>query len=250
MTEFRYSAWEDRSALTTLWQQAFGDETAFIDAFFETAYEPSRSRVAVEEGQIAGMLFWFDCGYRKEKMAYLYAVATDLQFRGKGIATALMKDCEQVLKEQGYDGVILSPGSPELFRFYRDRGYRTLGFRGEERIAAGDPISVREVGIEEYARIRRTLLPEKGIVQEGENLAFLHRFCRFFTGEGFCAVVYRTEAFLPEYLGDARRIPGLLATLGLKEASVRTAEANIPCAMAKWLKDRSPEDFYLGFVFD
>ena len=250
MTEFRYSTWEDRAGLTQLWQQAFGDETPFIDAFFETAYAPVRSRVAVEEGRIAGMLFWFECSYRKEKMAYLYAVATDLSFRGKGIATALMKDCERVLKEQGYDGVILSPGSRELFRFYRERGYRTLGFRREDRIAAGEPVPLREVEPEEYARIRKNLLPEKGIVQEGENLAFLHRFCRFYAGADFCAAVYRTEAFVPEYLGGREGIPGLLGALGLEDASVRTADAVIPCAMAKWLGDRAPEDFYLGFVFD
>ena len=54
MIEFRYTKPEDRPRLTALWQEAFGDTTAYIDAFFETAYAPERSRVALIDGEIMG----------------------------------------------------------------------------------------------------------------------------------------------------------------------------------------------------
>lgn len=250
MTEFRYTTEKDRPALTRLWQEAFGDEIAYIDAFFETAWAPERSRVAVVDGEIAGMHFWFDCELDGQKLAYLYAVATDKRFRGRGVATKLMEDGERLLKERGYAGAILSPGSESLFRFYADRGYETVGFRSEERIMAGAPIPIREVGEQEYAAIRRKLLPENGVRQEGESLRFLHRFSRFYAGEGFCAAVYGSEAFLPEYLGDTKMIPGLLGTLGLGEASVRMPGGDVPNAMGKWFSPADKRRIYLGFVFD
>lgn len=250
MTEFRYTVLEDRPALTKLWQEAFGDGIAYIDAFFETAYAPERSRVAVADGRIAGMHFWFDCQLAGEKYAYLYAVATDSRFRGQGIATALMEEGEALLRERGYAGVLLSPGSASLFRFYEKRGYETVGFRSEERIAAGEPIPVREVGEEEYAALRRKLLPENGVRQEGENLHFLRRFCRFYAGEGFCAAVYQGEEFLPEYLGDRTKLPGLLGALKMKEASVRMIGNDTPCVMGKWFSPADKKTVYLGFVFD
>lgn len=250
MTDFRYTTKKDRPALTKLWQEAFGDEIGYIDAFFETAYAPERSRVAVIDGEIAGMHFWFDCQLDGQKLAYLYAVATDKRFRGRGVATKLMEDGERLLKEHGYAGAILSPGSESLFRFYAGRGYETVGFRSEDRIQAGTPIPIREVGEQEYAALRRGMLPENGVRQEGENLRFLHRFSRFYAGEGFCGVVYGREAFLPEYLGDRKKIPGLLGALGLAEASVRMPGEEIPNAMAKWLSASDIKKVYLGFVFD
>lgn len=250
MTDFRYTSMEDRPMLTRLWQQGFGDEVSYIDAFFETAYAPRRSRVAVVDGVIAAMHFWFDCELEGERLAYLYAVATDKRFRGQGIATALMEDAEAVLKAQGYAGVLLSPGSESLFRFYEARGYQTVGFRSEERVAAGASIPVREVGEAEYARIRAGLLPENGVRQEEENLRFLHRFCRFYTGDGFCAAVNQGEAFLPEYLGATGTLPGLLGALGLQEASVRMPGNDTACIMGKCLFEAYKSRIYLGFVYD
>lgn len=250
MTEFRYTTVEDRSALRKLWQEAFGDTVAYIDAFFETAYAPERSRVAVVDGEIAGMHFWFDCELEGERLAYLYAVATDKRFRGQGIATKLMEDGEALLREQGYAGAILSPGSESLFRFYAQRGYETVGYRTEERISAGEPIPIREVDAAEYAKIRAELLPENGVRQEGENLRFLYRFCRFYAGDRFCAAVYEGEEFLPEYLGDRGNVPGLLGALDLAEASVRMPGTETPCAMGKWFSPADKRQIYLGFVFD
>lgn len=250
MTEFRCTAPGDRPGLTRLWQEAFGDEASFIDAFFETAYAPARSRAAVVDGEIAGMHYWLDCLLGGRKLAYLYAVATDRRFRGQGIATALMEDGERFLREQGYAGAVLSPGSESLFRFYADRGYETVGCRTEERVPAGKPIPIREADPAEYAALRRELLPGNGVRQEGESLALLHRFARFYAGEGFCAAVYRTEEFFPEYLGDREKLPGLVAALGLAEASVRMPGEDTPCVMAKWFSSADRERIYLGFVFD
>lgn len=251
MTEFRFSRTEDRPALTALWQQAFGDENAFIDGFFETGYAPERSRVAVWEGRLAGMLYWFDCDLQGQKIAYVYAVATEKTLRGRGIATGLMEDVHSLLRKQGYAAVVLSPGSEGLYRFYGNMGYVTAGYRRELTFGAGTPIPVRETEPGEYALLRRALLPENGIRQEGVSLAFLHRFARFYAGEGFCATVSRAEPFCMEFLGQDEQIPGFLGAIGLREALVRGPGGMTPNAMVKRFRAiPSGEDFYLGFPFD
>lgn len=250
MTEFRNARPEDRENLTALWEQAFGDGRAYIDAFFETGFSPERSRTAVIGGEIAGMLYWFDCVLGEKTLAYIYAVATDARFRGRGIATGLMENVHVVLRKQGYAGAVLSPGSEPLFRFYKRLGYKTAGYRREERCSAGSRIPVREIGQAEYAALRRKLLPEHGIRQEDASLRFLHRFVRFYGGVDFCAAVSRGESFFPEFLGDPEGIPGLLASLGIPEATVRMPGSDVPCAMVKWFDCRGGGELYLGFPFD
>lgn len=249
MIEDRPSRGEDRTALTKLWQEAFGDEADFIDAFFETGYAPERSRVAEADGKLAGMLYWFDCALGERKLAYIYAVATDARFRGRGIASALMEDVHRKLEREGYDGAVLSPGSESLFRFYEKMGYVTAGFRSQRKVSAGLPVPIREVGPEEYAWIRAGLLPENGLRQEGASLAFLHRFARFYAGEDFCAAVSREGAYCPEFLGDEKNLPGLLGALCLTEAVVRTPGEEKRCTMAKWFRGDG-QKVYLGFPFD
>lgn len=251
MTEYRHTALPDRELLTNLWKQAFGDERAYIDVFFETAYAPERSLGAWVDDTLAGTLYWFDCILDGERVAYLYAVATDRNFRGQGIASALMERTEAILRDRGYAAAVLSPGSESLFRFYQRLGYVTGGFRKEQPVLAGAPVPVQELDGEEYARVRRGLLPAGGIRQEGENLAFLARFARFYAGEGFCAAVFRGDAFCPEYLGAEKLLPGFLGAVGLEAASVRLPGGEVPVAMIKELKKGAlPNPFYLGFPFD
>lgn len=251
MIEFRASRGSDTPALTGLWQRAFGDEKAFVRAFFEAGYAPERSRVAVIHGEIAAMLYWFDCALEERKLAYIYAVATEERFRGKGIASMLMEDTQRHLAVLGYDGTVLCPGSESLFRFYEKMGYVTAGFREETEIYAGAAIPIREVGTAEYARLRARLLPVNGIRQEGANLDFLHRFARFYVGERFAAVVSGDEPFCLEFLGDMEQAPGLLAALGCSRAVVRTPGERCASAMVKWISGADPvEALYLGFPFD
>ena len=78
--------------LRSLWKTAFGDEDAFLDAFFSTAYSPDRCRCIIEDDGIQAALYWFDASCAGHKFAYLYAVATDPAHRGKGLCRKLMED--------------------------------------------------------------------------------------------------------------------------------------------------------------
>ena len=76
--------------LRQLWQEAFGDPDAFLDGFFQTAFAFDRCRCAVEGSRVQGALYWLDCAWEGQKLAYLYAVATRKDSRGQGICRRLM----------------------------------------------------------------------------------------------------------------------------------------------------------------
>ena len=100
--------------LRELWQRAFGDTDDFLDDFFSTAFAPHRSRCITVDGDLAAVLYWFDCTLEQKKLAYLYAVATDPAHRGKGLCRALMADTAETLKATGYAGMVLVPQKPSL----------------------------------------------------------------------------------------------------------------------------------------
>jgi predicted acetyltransferase len=112
--------------LRQLWQEAFGDDDAFLDKFFTTAYSPNRCRVVTLEGQAAAALYWLDCQWEGKKLAYLYAVATAKAFQGRGLCRFLLEDTHRVLTQSGYAGAVLCPGNEGLFTMYAKLGYENM----------------------------------------------------------------------------------------------------------------------------
>ena len=109
---------EQIDQLRTLWKQAFGDTDAFLDGFFATGFDRRRCRCVTWNDRVAAALYWFDCHWEGKKLAYIYAVATDEAFRGKGFCRNLMEDTHTHLEKLGYRGAVLVPGSLELFGMY------------------------------------------------------------------------------------------------------------------------------------
>ena len=77
--------------LKQLWKTVFGDPDSFIDTFFAVAFSPDRCLFFEDSGKIVSALYWFDCEYENGKLAYIYAVATHPEHRGKGLASGSSK---------------------------------------------------------------------------------------------------------------------------------------------------------------
>ena len=239
--------------LRRLWKAAFGDTEEFLDSFFSTAYAPECCRCVVEDGAVAAALYWFDCGLEGVRLAYLYAVATDPAYRGRGLCRSLMADTMDVLTAAGYRGAILVPQEEGLIRMYAGMGFVPCsGVREFHALAAENPIPVRRVDAVEFARLRRGLLPEGGVVQEGENLRFLACQAELYAGEGWTAAVAEVDGTLwcPEFLGDPLLAPGLVKALGYREGGFRVAGEERPFAMFRPLTGDCPRPAYFGFAFD
>ena len=218
-------------SLKRLWRVVFGDPDSFIDSFFETAYSPDRCLYIEAEGEAVSALYWFDCAYAGGKLAYIYAVATQPDHRGKGLASCLLEKAHAVLTERGYAGSVLKPAKG-LFPFYERLGYETCGyirrFHGE---AASVPAEIRALSPAEYGALRRKYLPENGIVQEGLTLEFLHTFGRFFAANDAIFCLFREEPVIFEYLGNPHSATGILASLSIDSAEIPTIGSEIPFTM-------------------
>ena len=236
-------------SLKKLWQTVFGDPDVFLDTFFRVAYSPDRCRYVELDGEAVCALYWFDCEYGGGKLAYLYAVATHPDHRGKGLASRLLEDTHAHLKALGYAGCVLKPAKG-LFPFYERLGYVTSGFVSRfSAEAASVSAQIKEVSAAEYGCLRRRYLPENGIVQEGVTLEFLHSFAKLYASFDSLFCVSREEPVFFEYLGNPHSAPGILAALGIKQAEFPTPGKDIPFAMWHPLNcTKMPE--YLGISLE
>ena len=244
----------DIPALRVLWQDAFGDSDDFLDSFFATAFDMKRARCVKEDGKIVAVLYWFDCAYNGERIAYVYAVTTAKACRGRGVCSALMDDVHRHMASLGYAGVVLVPCAEELFRFYERFGYSAFGGVSEFRCQASDEkTALREVDADEYAKLRRAFLPKDSVLQENENIKFLQTQAKLYAGDGFLLVASREKDTLygVELLGDTAKAPSIVRALGCANGRFRTVGAEKPFAMYRNLGDKplSPPA-YFGLAFD
>lgn len=238
--------------LCQLWQLSFGDSEDFISRFFAAAYTPERCRCITIAGQAAAALYWFDAECRGQKFAYLYAVATHPSFRRRGLCRALMEDTQGFLAGQGYAGTLLMPAEDALRRMYGAMGYFNCGTISEFRAAAGAPLPLRRLSTEQYARLRRNLLPQAGVIQEGKTLECLAMYATFYAGADFVLAAAPEDGLLRgiELLGSRNAAPGILGALGFSEGIFRAPGAGLPFAMFRPLKADITAPAYFGLALD
>lgn len=215
---------EDIPALRRIWLEAFGDSNAFLDLFFATGYAPERCRCVRMDSRTAAALYWFDCCWEGKKIAYIYAVATDKAFRGRGLCSALMANTHDHLQNSGYAGAALVPGSKGLFTLYEKLGYRSFCPMTTVTVCTGGTaLPLRAVDKDTFGSLRRQLLPAGSVLQEGAALSYLAGFAAFFAAEGCLMCLSREEdtALFQEYLGDPALLPGILTALGVQKGTVR-----------------------------
>ena len=239
--------------LRTLWKEAFGDNDVFLDSFYSTAFDTTRCRVAMVEGELAAVLYWFDVTVDNQHMAYIYAVATAKKFRGNGACHVLLANTHEHLKSLGYSGVILVPGNDTLVHLYEGCEYELCTKRSRIECSAEDMgITIREINKNEYAALRREFLPVHAVIQEKENLDFLATQAKFYTGEHFllAASIENENLYGIELLGDSALAPGIVHALGCKDGTLFIPGKDESFAMYHALKEDAVTPNYFGFAFD
>ena len=243
----------ENTELLALWKDVFGDHGGFWELFLETGFSPDRCRCVMEDGHIAAALCWLDFSCRGQKLAYLYAVMTRPDCRGRGLCRALMADTHGLLSQRGYAGAVLVPAEESLRQMYEKLGYRTCTAVTEFACAAGaEAADLRCVTPEEYGRLRRQALPEGGALQEGASLSFLAAQAELFAGEDFLLAAWGEGDTLHgmELLGDRAAAPGILKALGFAKGTFRTPGTDRPFAMFLPLSPDAKAPDYFGFAFD
>lgn len=239
--------------MVTLWQEAFGDSLEFIEGFFCTAFAPSRCRCLLVDGKVVAGLYWLEVQYQGQRFAYLYAVAVAKEHQGKGYCRILMEDTHAHLTLRGYDGVLLYPGTEDLRQLYAKFGYETATTVSQFTCQAGEtPAQLHRIDRDEYARLRRTYLPEDGVIQEEENIAFQEMFAFFYAGPDFLLTARKKGQKLKalELLGNRDAAPGILTALNCTEGMFQTPGKEIPFAMFRPLHKKAQAPGYFGFAFN
>ena len=239
--------------LRNLWKAAFGDTDDFLDMFYTRAYAPSRCRCVQDDDRIAAVLYWFDCTCEGQKLAYIYAVATDPAYRNRGLCRRLMADTHAHLKEEGYAGAMLLPQDPGLRKMYGTMGYENCTKVQEFTCEpSGEPVPLSELTIEAFAERRQGMLPYYSVLQEDENLSYLSGYAKFYEGEGFLLTAFPDGDKLIgcELLGDVTKAPGILRAFGVKSGSFRCPGADIDFGMCISFVDNFQKPVYFGFPFD
>ncbi len=238
--------------LRALWKRCFDDTEDYLDLFFTAAYDPSRCCFLRREGRLAAALYWLDGTFQGQKIAYVYAVGTDPAFRGQGLCRELMEKTHAALSRQSFAGAILVPGSEALRNMYQKIGYTNCTAIDFLPCRAGEKVPMRRVEKEEYAALRRTFLPEGGVIQEGASLRLLAGYADLYTGKDFLLAVEKdSEQFTAlELLGNPAAAPGILAALGQAEGTFPVPGESIPFAMFHPLTKDAKAPSYFGLAFN
>lgn len=239
--------------LRQLWKAAFGDSDDFLDLFFTTAFSPDRCRCILEDGKLLAAHYWFDVTCDGQKMAYLYAVATDPAHRGKGLCRSLMADAKNHLTALGCDALLLVPQDEGLRAMYRRMGFEDITTVTEFTAPPEDTeIPMRRLTAAEYKIRRRGFLPVGGVVQEGVNIQFFSKTALFFEGRGWLAALTLEGETLrcQELLGDADAAYGIVAAFGCREGFFRIPGPDKAFAQGMKLNPHCHYPSYFGIAFD
>ncbi len=239
--------------LLKLWKDAFGEYDGFWELFLKTGFLPDHCRCITENGQVLAGLYWFDCFCGTDKIAYIYAVVTDPNHRGRGLCRKLLQDVHAHLAARGYASAMLVPADEGLRHMYRKLGYKDCTTISElSSIASETAAAVRCIGVEEYAALRRAFLPKGGVLQEGISLAFLSAQAQLFSGADFLLAAWLEGDTLHgmELLGNPNAAPDILRALGCTAGKFQIPGTGKSFAMIHTLKEDAGKPSYLGFSFD
>lgn len=114
----------ERQQCEKIYKAAFGTAQGFDELLFDYYFDDVD--VLVSHGSVVSMLFKIPCeielGEIKKTAYYLYAVATDEQYRGRGYMSELIKRC----CDDSDALYFLKPATTRLEKFYERLGFSVL----------------------------------------------------------------------------------------------------------------------------
>lgn len=259
----RWAQPKEQQALQDLWKLCFGDGEEVTDCFFALFPPKLHTRVIEVDGQIAAMASWLPTTLHMDGKAvpgaYIYAVATHPDYRGRGLCRTLMEELEHSLFLQDKDFAALCPAGESLYRFYGGMGYETVFYHETTCLKPEkESAALRLISPSAYLSLRESLLSISHCEWTREALDYLSATgCRFYRfADGGCAAVQQgsgEKLRIVELLSEnqASAISSLCHLSGAETAELSGPGKGQSHGMLKWLKnEQKSEPFYLGFAFD
>ena len=286
MLQTRISTTADIPRQRELWQLAFGDDGAYVDNFYHTYYKPERMLMLEEDGVVQAMTAWFDTtfavpGRGEYRAAYLYAVATHPEARGRGLAGRLLSDADGFFRSWGIPAVTTKPAEPSLHQFFGRNGFRECFVHGQNFFHwekadrnPGAAKSLERLSPGEYTALRESWLAETPhIAIPEEMMGYQAGACALTPGGGLYALAapHGRAALCAEGMENGKLlVKELLCAPGDRDwvleclpsllpnwcMTYRVPEGGQPFAMLKWLDPGAEAAWdwsstaYLGLAFD
>ena len=107
-----------------LWKEVFGDSDEFISSFINEFYTADNMLCIEQDSKVVSMLHIVPFELNDSKVAYIYAVATIENERGKGHAKQLIRQAIEKAKSEGYKAIFTLPADDGLTSFYSQFGFK------------------------------------------------------------------------------------------------------------------------------
>lgn len=121
---------EEFPQIISLWHEIFGDDEAIIEGFLKIF---SDCVVVYREGkEVLGMLTLLPISVKSRLGYYVYAVATAMEHRGKGVATKLIEYAKKICDNKRF--LILSPATVSLEGFYEKLGFLKINCFSKKQV--------------------------------------------------------------------------------------------------------------------
>jgi len=196
---------EDIPALVELWHRVFGDPESLIKGFFRLLPAMGAGHLAELDGQIVGaayMLRGMDHvkGNKLTRCAYIYAVATDEAYRGRGIGAALTKAAAESAKQWQAQFISTLPAEDSLYKWYDELlGVKPVLYRTRRELESKAILPCRKVSASEYLIRREAILRNREHLSVSWHVAEFQRLlCEeygggLYLGDGFAGFAYLEE---------------------------------------------------------
>ena len=117
--ELRPAAPSDIPDIVEIWSLSFGDDPAFISALLQEAMLLPSALCAAKDGHVRSVMFAFeDLSLEGTPAAYLYALCTHPEARGRGMGAAVVRALTERCFSRGAETVFLAPASAQLSAWY------------------------------------------------------------------------------------------------------------------------------------
>lgn len=150
--------------IVEIWQEAFGDETDFIEEFLTDFADCTA--VYSENGKALGIVSLLPVFCGEEKGRYIYALAVRKTHRGRGIGKNLVGFAKEYIKKCKEAFLVLVPEDKGLFDFYEKQGFFSVACTGKRDITVMDcGFDAEEISPSRYFEIRRRFFADRRLIE-------------------------------------------------------------------------------------
>lgn len=116
-----------------LWKETFHDSDEYINLVFDAYFNPELVEYEEREGRVVSAMmavpYRFGNGRNQLQGLYLCGLATDPEYRRKGIMGGMIDKLAEKMQTSEYSFMFLIPADAGLQRYYKDQGFVNAFYR-------------------------------------------------------------------------------------------------------------------------